>query len=115
MRARKRSQATLVLNDLRLIDAALAQYAMENGKTAGADIFVDDWTDYGKGDTRLVDTGTDIFGNDFNDQNVDILPDVPAATYDSLLYVADAKFWLPYLREVTPRAKHKTPRRRRHT
>ena len=32
MRARKRSQASRILNDLRIIDSALDQYAIENNK-----------------------------------------------------------------------------------
>lgn len=109
LRSRKRSQATLVLNDLRLIDAAVAQYAVETVKAAGADVYVADWTDYVKDDTRLALSGMDIFGNDFSDQVVDLLPTVPAPTYDGLLDVVDAAFWLPYVRETTPRPRHKKP------
>ena len=36
LRARKRSQASKILNDLRLIDAAVDQYAIETAKTTGA-------------------------------------------------------------------------------
>ncbi len=36
LRARKRSQASRILNDLRLIDAAVDQYAIENNKTSGS-------------------------------------------------------------------------------
>ncbi len=35
LRARKRSQATRILNDLRLIDSAMDQYAIETQKTSG--------------------------------------------------------------------------------
>ena len=111
LRARKRSQATLVKNDLRLIDSAVAQYAIETSKLAGADVYVDDWIAYIKGDTRLADTGQDIFGADYNDQEVDLLPVVPAQTYDALLGVVDAEFWKPFKRETTPKAKHKKPKR----
>ena len=37
LRARKRSQASRVLNDLRLIDAAVDQYAIENNRSTGRD------------------------------------------------------------------------------
>ena len=35
LRARKRSQASRILNDLRMIDAAVDQYAIETNKTTG--------------------------------------------------------------------------------
>lgn len=111
LRARKRSQATSVLNDLRLIDSAVAQYAIETTKTTGADVYVDDWIAYIKGDTRLSDTGQDIFGADYNDQEVDLLPPVPAQTYDALSDVVDAAFWVPYKRETIPKQKHKKPKK----
>ena len=101
LRARKRAQATTVKNDLRLIDQAVAQYAMETNKTTGDPVGVDDWVDYIKDQTVLGDTGQDIFGNDYSDQVVDSLPYVPAATWDLLSDAADAAFWSPYPREVT--------------
>jgi prepilin-type N-terminal cleavage/methylation domain-containing protein len=107
LRARKRSQATSVKNDLRLIDAAIAQYAVETNKNTGDDVYVDDWLDYVKADTRLYTTGQDILGNDYNDQVVDSLPVVPAATWDLLSDVVDSAFWSPYPRETTPRPKHR--------
>lgn len=108
LRARKRSQATVVKNDLRLIDAAIAQYAVETNKQEGDHVYVDDWLDYIKQDTLLFNTAQDVFGNDYNDQVVDRLPTVPAATWDALSDVADTAFWSPYPREDTPRPKNKT-------
>jgi type II secretory pathway pseudopilin PulG len=107
LRARKRSQATTVKNDLRLIDDAIAQYAMETNKATGDDVYVDDWLDYIKDDSKLQNTAQDVFGNDYNDQVVDSLPVVPAATWDALSDVVNTDFWSPYPRETTPRAKHK--------
>ena len=107
LRARKRSQATTVKNDLRLIDDAIAQYAIETNKKSGDAIYVDDWLDYIK-DGRLYDTAADIFGQDFNDQTVDSLPTVPSLTWDALSDVADTNFWSPYARDgVAVRVKHK--------
>lgn len=107
LRARKRSQATSVKNDLRLIDDAIAQYAIETNKNSGDTVQVDDWLDYMKDDTKLANTGQDALGNDYNDQIVDSLPVVPAQTWDALADVADSNFWAPYPRETTPRPKHK--------
>ncbi|GEM_PF-686662 len=114
MRARKRSQATMVKNDLRLIDGAVAQYAMETNKMSGATVFVDDWLDYIKEDSNLYDA-MDVFGNDYGDQTVDAIPYVPAKTWDMLSDVADTTFWEPFLREPTagpPAPPHKTKKRR---
>ena len=46
LRARKRAQASRVLNDLRLIDSAVDQYAIETNKTTGSTVNVTDWTNY---------------------------------------------------------------------
>ena len=107
LRARKRSQATMVKNDLRQIDGAIAMYAMETNKKTADLVYVDDWTDYVKIDGELYNTGKDLLGHDYNDQVVDSPPVVPAATYDALSDVADSAFWSPYVREVTPKPKHK--------
>jgi len=96
LRARKRSQASRVLNDLRLIDAAVDQYAIENNKGTGLPVVKADWTKYLKSGTQLAITAKDILGNDYGDQTVDSLPKVNASTYASLSDVAPASFWSPY-------------------
>lgn len=100
-RARKRSQAARVLNDLRLIDAAVDQYAVETGKKSWDPVFVTDWTTYLKKDTPLYNSGKDIFGHDYGwvlgIQFVDQPPNVPYATYEALSDVADLEFWSPYM------------------
>jgi len=114
LRARKRSQATLVKEDLRLIDDAIAQYAIETARNSGDTVEVDDWIDYIK-DGRLYDTGEDILGQPFGDQMVDTLPAVPASTWDSLSDVADTAFWSPYTKEgATPPPRHRRRWRHRH-
>ena len=96
LRARKRSQATDELNSLRLIDAAVSQYAIETSRPSGFPVLHSDWRKYLKKRTVLYRTGTDIFGNVFPTQYVDQLPDVPAPTKDSLSDVVDASFWSPF-------------------
>ena len=96
LRARKRSQASKILNDLRLISSAMDQYAIEAGKKTGDDIVVADWTKYLKKDTNLEATGKDLFGQDYGDQSVDSLPHVAQSTFDALSDVTDATFWSPY-------------------
>src|SRR6202163_1161039 len=53
LRARKRSQASRILNDLRMIDGAVDQYAIETGRSTGALVDTVDWTNYLKKDTLL--------------------------------------------------------------
>src|SRR5213080_2951465 len=65
LRARKRSQASKIINDLRLIDSAMDQYAIETAKKSGDPIDVSDWTNYLKKDTTLYATGQDLFGDDY--------------------------------------------------
>lgn len=96
LRARKRSQASRIINDLRLIDSAVDQYAIETSKTTGATVNTADWTNYLKKDTNLYATGLDILGNAYGVQTVDVLPAVPSASKASLSDVTDATFWSPY-------------------
>ena len=96
VRARKRSQASKILNDLRLIDSAIDQYAIETSKKGGDAVGVTDWTNYLKKDTILFATGQDLFGDDYGPQTVDQLPKVPSAAMASLAPVTDTAFWSPY-------------------
>src|SRR5690242_18987779 len=77
LRARKRSQVSRIINDLRLIDSAVDQYAIETSKKSGDPVAVTDWTNYLKKDTNLYVTGKDILGADYGPQTVDMLPQVP--------------------------------------
>jgi prepilin-type N-terminal cleavage/methylation domain-containing protein len=96
LRARKRSQASRILNDLRLIDAACDQYAIENNKASQASVGVADWTSYLKSGTLLYSTGKDLFGDAYGAQTVDTIPKVPAAAFSTLSDVAPSSFWSPY-------------------
>ena len=96
LRARKRSQASRIINDLRLIDSAIDQYAIETNKMTGATVGVADWTNYLKKGSNLYVTGKDLFGHDYGSQKVDTIPSVPTATKSSLSDVTDYTFWSPY-------------------
>jgi len=96
LRARKRAQASRILNDLRLIDAAVDQYAIETNKTTGSTVNVTDWTNYLKKNTTLWTTGQDIFKDNYGNQTVDTLPKLPASAWSALSDVADVSFWSPY-------------------
>ena len=96
LRARKRSQASRILNDLRLIDGAVDQYAIETGRSTGFVLDTADYTNYLKKNAILYNTAKDVLGNDYGTQTVDTLPHVPLASYDALSDVADLGFWSPY-------------------
>jgi prepilin-type N-terminal cleavage/methylation domain-containing protein len=96
LRARKRSQASKILNDLRLIDAAVDQYAIETTKKSGDPVAITDWTNYLKKDTVLFATGQDLFNDDYGPQTVDSLPRVPDSAKTALSDVTDTAFWSPF-------------------
>jgi prepilin-type N-terminal cleavage/methylation domain-containing protein len=96
LRARKRSQASRIINDLRLIDNACDMYAIENNKSSGNTVLVADWTKYMKAGTNLYLTGKDILGNAYGNQTVDSLPKVTNSAYNALSDVAPDPFWSPY-------------------
>jgi prepilin-type N-terminal cleavage/methylation domain-containing protein len=96
LRARKRSQATHVLNDLRMIDAAIEQFAAENSKASGASVGVSQWKKYIKEGTRLYATGKDIFDQAYGPQLVGALPRVGGRAKAALADVVDDAFWFPY-------------------
>jgi len=96
LRARKRSQASKILNDLRMIDAAVDQYAIETNRTTGFVVAVTDWTNYVKKNSILYNTGANLFGTAYGSQTVDSIPQVPSANYAVLSDVASTGFWSPY-------------------
>ena len=96
LRARKRSQASKIINDLRLIDAAVDQYAIETSKKSGDTVNTVDWTNYLKKDTVLFATGQDLFSDNYGPQTVDSLPKVPDSAKTALSDVTDTAFWSPF-------------------
>jgi prepilin-type N-terminal cleavage/methylation domain-containing protein len=96
LRARKRSQASRILNDLRMIDAAVDQYAIETNRSTGNTVGVTDWTNYLKKNSILYNTGKSLLGSTYGPQTVDTIPQVPAADLAVLSDVASTGFWSPY-------------------
>ena len=96
LRARKRAQASKILNDLRMIDAAVDQYAIETNRTTGNTVNIADWTNYVKKGISLYNTGANLFGTSYGAQTVDSIPQVPAGDYANLSDVAGTGFWSPY-------------------
>jgi prepilin-type N-terminal cleavage/methylation domain-containing protein len=98
-RGRKRSQATRILNDLRVIDHALDQWAIDNNKSSGQEATLAQLREYFKPtDTPLYDRGVDLFNNPYGPFQADVTPKVNADTFAALEEVAPAEFWSPYIR-----------------
>lgn len=104
LRARKRTQATRILEDLRIITSAIDQYAIERNKATG-DTFI--WTDlagYVKTGTQLYntlgsDSAVDILGNAYGTSNqIDTVYalTVSPASVAALSDVVPAEYWSPY-------------------
>jgi prepilin-type N-terminal cleavage/methylation domain-containing protein len=96
LRARKRSQASKILNDLRMIDGAVDQYAIETGRKTGDTVGVTDWTNYLKKGSLLYNGGKSILGTSYGTQTVDTVPQVPPSDLAVLSDVASDGFWSPY-------------------
>src|SRR5438132_8603279 len=71
LRARKRSQATRVLEDLRMLDSAIDQYAIETNKQTGFNPVLADLKNYIKTGVALYNSGADIYGNTYGPFTVD--------------------------------------------
>src|SRR5438309_652504 len=96
LRARKRWQASRILNDLRMIDSACDQYAIETNRKTGDTVAVADWTNYLKKGSLLYNSGSSLLGTPYGAQAVDTIPKVPTADLTVLSDVANTGFWSPY-------------------
>ena len=100
LRARKRSQATRCLEDLRIIDSAQDQYAIENNKGTGDTVGWTDIQNYLKTGSVLYNSaGNDLLGNPYGNSakfSVDNIPKLSSASYSKLSDVAPLSFWSPY-------------------
>ena len=99
LRARKRSQATRCLEDLRVINAACDQYAIENNKVTGNTVGWSDVQNYVKTGSVLYNSqGFDLFGYAYNGNSlfsVDAIPKLNSTTFSKLSDVAPTTFWSP--------------------
>lgn len=97
LRARKRSQASRVLSDLRILDSAIAQYSMEYQRVKGSTVTIKNLKIYLKKGGQLYTKGTDVLGNKYGPNfKVGTLPKVPTNTRKALSDVANAAYWSPY-------------------
>jgi prepilin-type N-terminal cleavage/methylation domain-containing protein len=98
LRARKRTQASRILEDLRLIDSAVDQYAIEFNKAAGDNVPWAAIQQYLKPNSSLFNTGVSVIGGDYTGAayTVDGAISTPAGTAAALGDVAPVEFWTPF-------------------
>jgi len=100
LRARKRSQAARVLEDLRALDGAFDQYSIENNRVGTETVSTADVScllPYLKTGTPLYTSlPNDFFGNAFNLTTLQNGPKLSATTFAALSDVAPQSFWSPY-------------------
>ena len=103
LRARKRSQATAILNDARVIDGSIDQYAIENNQKGTDNVSVPKLQGYLKTGTRLytqASGGTfyDVLGGTYTVTKFDSGVKVDATTTTNFTDVIDnaSSFWGSY-------------------
>ncbi len=101
LRARQRGQASNVLNDARILDAAVDQWAIEQNKGKNDTPTFPDLTPYLKANSRLVSNGgNDLFGNAYKmPANVGSSIGVTIATATKAEFdptVVPSEFWAGY-------------------
>jgi prepilin-type N-terminal cleavage/methylation domain-containing protein len=100
LRARKRSQAARMLDDLKAVDHAIDLYAAEyhkSGNETVTDADVDILKRYLKERILLYQSlPNDMFGNEILLSDLKSPPRVNVATYNALSDVAPLDFWRPY-------------------
>jgi prepilin-type N-terminal cleavage/methylation domain-containing protein len=95
LRARKRSQASRILEELRLLDAAKDQYAIEYNRKGGDSVSWEQVQLYLKPTSSLYQSGgNDLFGNSYILGNVDDSTTAAQDTYDEFDDInLSADFW----------------------
>lgn len=97
LRARKRSQATKVVNDARIYEAAVDQWAIETNQKNTATYKFSQVSDYIKASSYLVSTsGQDVIGGTYKTGAVSTGIKVDSATYGDLSDVTTREFWGSY-------------------
>lgn len=98
MRAHKRSLASTVLNELRLIDDAKTQYAAENQRLNDTPASWAMLTPYFKPTSDLAarEAAVDFFGHPIQLGNFDEMPRLNQATRDNFSDVVEDDFWVGY-------------------
>lgn len=97
IRARSRSQAVACKQDLRMLDAAIEQYALDNNKKSTDPVTFEDLKVYLKSTSPLyLSGGKDTLGNPIQLTTVGAGVKAPPATKTAVRGVVDDAFWSPY-------------------
>ncbi len=83
LRARKRSQATRILEDARILEAAKDQWAIETNQIGNANVTYTDVQPYLKANTPLATENKDVLGQPYGFTTVDAPVTISATSYDS--------------------------------
>ena len=100
LRARKRAQATRILDDLRTLDHAVELYSVEHNRSGSEAVGSGDFVyflPYLKNGTFLYTAlPNDFFGNPFSMTTLQEGPKLSATTFSALSDIAPQDFWSPY-------------------
>jgi hypothetical protein len=90
------AQAQVHLRDLRMLDSAIDQYAIEKNKRPGDPIPEEAWKQYVPKDQRLWRTGADCLGNPYGPQIVDQPPKLSRAAYERIAESVPKEYFKPF-------------------
>ncbi len=104
LRARKRSQASIIIEDLRMLSSAVDLYAIEYIKAPGATFIWTDLARYLKKGGNLYTAASanavsDLLGNPYHTDGLIDGPEtaqISRVTFDALSDVAPIDFWSPF-------------------
>lgn len=97
VRARKHTQSTCVLEELRMVDAAIFQYSVEFKKQPGDPVSWKDVQLYLDASIPVIKSGgKDMLGGAIQIKKVGDPPKIADSTFHALSVVAPAEFWSPF-------------------
>lgn len=100
IRARRRAQANVVVDEMRALESAMSLYAVENGKrgaTAISSADIGTFLPFIKTNSQLYNTlPNDLLGNPIGLSTLDTPPKISDTTYSSLSDSVPHNFWSPY-------------------
>lgn len=100
IRARRRAQANIVVDEMRALESAISLYAVENGKRGSTPISSADigtFLPFIKTNSQLYNTlSNDLLGNPIGLSTLDAPPKISSATFNGLSDSVPLDFWSPY-------------------
>lgn len=100
IRARRRSQAVVIIDELRALESAINLYTVENsrhGEQAISTADIGTFLPFIKTDSKLYNTlPNDLLGNPIQLSTLDTPPKISNATFAALSDAVPMEFWSPY-------------------